>query len=108
MPGRAHHAQKAAQGVPYQESLLTGLVHLALGELLKLGDKVRPVVTDRVTRVVAIFVDGLDGEPARAQALEQDVVRGSGEAVGVGKDDEGHKLFLNQAFIWMRDLFQWL
>jgi len=75
--------------MPDQVRRLARLGDLALGEVGQLLHQVRPVVGDGVALVVAELVHRLDGEAARAQVLEQHAVGGGGEAVGVGKNDEG-------------------
>ena len=77
--------------MPYQERRLAFLFHFAPREIYQLLHQMRPIVRDRVFRVMAEPVDRLDVETADAQALEQHALGAGGKTVGVGEDDQWHE-----------------
>jgi len=79
-----HEAEVAAHGVTNEVCAVADF----LGhEVMQLLDEVGPVWRDGVAWVVSVLLDGSDCVALRAPALEQRLVCGCGEAVGVGEDD---------------------
>src|SRR5574343_1051631 len=64
-------------------------VGLRLGKVNQLLHQMRPVVGDRVARVMAKLVQSLDLQAAAAQLGEQHPVGAGRKAVGVGEDEVG-------------------
>jgi hypothetical protein len=102
----AHRTEEAAQRMAHQEGGFAGLVDLARGEVVQLLHQPRPVVADRVLRIVAELVDGLDREAACAQVPEQDAVGAGGKAVGVREDDQAQISFSSGRVIFFSGLLR--